>query len=248
MHVHSQAEPKENLDEISTDWDLIHDSGQFVRRYKAAIEQYLYALVKNRHDAEDILHDFLLRVLKHGFVHVQREGGRFRDYLKIAVRNAALNHLQRKVKPQRGAMKPLPIRAADLSQPTTDQQWATHWRHALLERVWKALQHHESRASGNLACTVLRLVLDHPEDDSEALAARVSQSLGCPFRADAFRKQLSRARRLFARFLVIEVTRTLDYATPERIEEELSELGLMQYVRRFLPPDWRLRGWPGKKR
>jgi hypothetical protein len=95
---------------------------------------------------------------------------------------------------------------------------------------------------------VLRLVLDHPEDDSEALAARVSESLGHPFRADAFRKQLSRARRLFARFLVIEVTRTLDYPTPERIEEELSELGLMRYVRRFLPPDWTLRGWPGKKR
>jgi hypothetical protein len=94
---------------------------------------------------------------------------------------------------------------------------------------------------------VLRLVLDHPEDDSEALAARISDSLGHPVRADAFRKQLSRARRVFARLLVIEVTRTLDYATPEKVEEELTELGLMRYVRRFLPPDWRLRGWPGKK-
>ena len=43
MNVHSQAERKENLDEISTDWDLIYDSGQFVRRYKPAIEQYLRA-------------------------------------------------------------------------------------------------------------------------------------------------------------------------------------------------------------
>jgi hypothetical protein len=248
MKVHSPIEPKENLDEISTDWDLIHDSGRFVRRYQPAIEQYLRALVKNRHDAEDILHDFLLRVLKHGFVRVQREGGRFRDYLKIAVRNAALNHLQRKVKPKQGATKPLLVPPADLPQPGTDQEWTAYWRQALLERVWKALQHHESRTSGNLACTVLRLVLDHPEDDSETLAARVSASLGHPFRADAFRKQLSRARRLFARLLVIEVTRTLDSPTPEKVEEELSELGLLCYVRRFLPPDWRLRGWPGKER
>ena len=248
MNVHSPIEPKENLDEISTDWELIHDSGQFVRRYKPAIEQYLRALVKNRHDAEDILHDFLLRVLKHGFVRVHREGGRFRDYLKIAVRNAALNHLQRKVKPTQGAMKPLLVPAADLPQSATDQEWTAYWRQALLERAWKALQRHESRTSGNLAYTVLRLVLDHPEDDSEALAARVSESLGHPFRADAFRKQLSRARRLFARLLVIEVTRTLDCPTPEKVEEELSELGLMRYVRRFLPADWRLRASPGKKR
>jgi DNA-directed RNA polymerase specialized sigma24 family protein len=245
MNVDSQAEPKENLDEISTDWDLVYDSGQFVRRYKPAIEQYLHALVKNRHDAEDILHDFLLRVLKHGFVRVQREGGRFRDYLKIAVRNAALNHLQRKVKKKRGAMRPVP---AELSHLAIDQEWTVYWRRTLLERVWKALQHHESQTARNLACTVLRLVLDHPEDDSEALAARVSESLGHPFRAAAFRKQLSRARRLFARLLVVEVTRTLDYPTPDKVEEELSELGLMQYVRRYLPPDWRLRGWPGKKR
>jgi hypothetical protein len=248
MNVHSQAERKENLDEISTDWDLIHDSGQFVRRYKPAMEQYLLALVKNSHDAEDILHDFLLRVLKHGFVRVHREGGRFRDYLKIAVRNAALNYLQRKPKPKKGAMKPLLVPAADLTQSATDQEWTAYWRQALLERVWKALQLHESRTSGNLACTVLRLVLDHPEDDSETLTARLSESLGHPFRADAFRKQLSRARRLFARLLVIEVMRTLDGSTPEKVEEELSELGLMRYVRRFLPPDWRLRGWPQKKR
>jgi DNA-directed RNA polymerase specialized sigma24 family protein len=248
MDVHSQPEPKGNLGEISTEWELVHDSGQFVRRYTLAIERYLNALIKNRHDAEDVLHDFLLRVLKHGFVRVRREGGRFRDYLKTAVRNAALNHLQRKVMPKQGAVKPLLVPAADLSQLAADQQWVVHWRKALLDRVWKALQRHESRASGNLAYTVLRLLADHPEDDSEGLAARVSESVGYPLRTDTFRKQLSRARRLFAQFLVIEVAQTLDHPTPEQVEEELSELGFMRYVRRFLAPDWPMRGWPGKNR
>jgi hypothetical protein len=32
---------------------------------------------------------------------------------------------------------------------------------------------------------------------------------------------------------------------PERIEEELIEVGLMEYVQDFLPPDWRSRTWAG---
>ena len=42
-----------------------------------------------------------------------------------------------------------------------------------------------------------------------------------------------------ARLLVDEVTPTLDGGTPDYVEEELCELGLMGYVRDFLPPDWR---------
>ena len=81
-----------------------------------------------------------------------------------------------------------------------------------------------------------------PQVAEAVLAARVSERTGQPLKADAFRKQLSRARRFFAGLLIDEVAQGLQERTPERVEEELVDLGLMPFVRDFLPPDWRSRG------
>ena len=88
---------------------------------------------------------------------------------------------------------------------------------------------------------VLRLRIEHPEDDSEQLAARLMEAAGRPFRADALRQQFADRLR-FAQLLVEEMACGLDDPTPERVEEDLCEVGLMEYVRDFLPPDWRSRG------
>jgi RNA polymerase sigma-70 factor (ECF subfamily) len=235
-------EPVLRLDQISTEWSLLHDSGRFVRRYTPAIRKYLNALIKNRHDAEDVLQDFLLRVLTHGLLRLSREGGRFRDYLKVAVRHAALNHLQRRAAPKPGATPLLHLPTADPPELAADQEWVVHWRESLLDRAWLDLKRHQLQTPGNLAYTVLRLAVRYPEKDSKALATRASALTGRPLRAEAFRKQLSRARRLFAQFIVSEVALTLDRGTPEQVEEELCELGLLGYVRDFLPPGWREQG------
>jgi RNA polymerase sigma factor (sigma-70 family) len=231
--------PAPGLDQISTRWRLITDPEQFVLRYAPAIHKYLEALLKNAHDAEEVAQDFLLRSLQKGFVPPAELRGRFRDYLKVAVRNTALNHLRRK-KPSRAA-GPLD-QAADAEPDAAEREWLAEWQRCVLDRAWQALDSHQGRSPGNLFYTVLRLSADHPQDDSATLAARATALAGRPLRADAFRKQLSRARRLFAELLVKEVALTLETATPGQVEEELSELGLLPYVRDFLPPDWRSRG------
>jgi hypothetical protein len=87
---------------------------------------------------------------------------------------------------------------------------------------------------------VLRIYVDHnAQEDSEAMAERAAIRLKKPLRADAFRKQLSRARRLFAKLLVQEVVQTIESPTPDRIEEELIEVGLLADVTAYLPDDWR---------
>jgi hypothetical protein len=40
---------------------------------------------------------------------------------------------------------------------------------------------------------------------------------------------------VFAQLLVEEVAKTLDQASPSDVEEELTDLGLMTYVRDYLP-------------
>src|SRR3954466_3601502 len=98
--------PPPGLKQISTHWPLITDPAQFVLRYAPAIRQYLVALLRNAHEADDVTQEFLLRGLLRGFVRTTHLRGRFRDYLKTAVRNAALSHLSRRA--DRGARGPDP--------------------------------------------------------------------------------------------------------------------------------------------
>jgi RNA polymerase sigma-70 factor (ECF subfamily) len=230
------------LDRISTHWSRLNDPAHFALRYAPAVRSYLRAILRRAEDVDEVTHDFLLRVVQRGFRHADPDRGRFRDYLKTCLRHAALNHLRRA--PRGGHhMEAL---AAVLAGPDTlrqaDELWLAEWRTCLLDRAWHALDCHERRTRDNYDHTALRLAADYPDDDSTMLATRAAARLGRPLRADAFRKQVSRARRRFAELLVREIAKTLRDATPEQIEEELADLGLMDHVRPFLPPDWRTCG------
>src|SRR5262249_54204687 len=99
----------------------------------------------------------------------------------------------------------------------------------------RALERHQRSAPGNLGYTVLRLTVDHPDANSRELAARAAERSGQPLSPEAFRKQLSRARRLFAELIAAEVRQTLDGATDQQVQDELADLGLLEYVRDYLP-------------
>jgi hypothetical protein len=230
----SQQQFPSLLEQISTHWTLISDPLQFVLRYAPAVRHYLAALIKDPHDTEDVTQNFLLRVLKQPFCPTQVHRGRFRDYLKAALRNAALTHFRR-ANQLRDEVADFDDLAAPAEESAADQAWITEWRNCLLKRSWEALEQHERRNPAGLAYTVLRLATDFPTEDSTALAARASERTGRPLRPDAFRKQLSRARRLFAELLIDAIRQTLIEPDPQEIREELADLGLMASVRDFLP-------------
>jgi hypothetical protein len=229
------AEDAPGLDEISTRWPLVRDPLRFVMRYAPAIRAYLERLLPDPHDAEDAAQDFLLKGILRGFVRAEPLRGRFRDYLKAAVRNAALTSLQRRTTAAPGDAG-LAGLADPRSEARADEGWMAEWRRCVLDRALQALEHHQQRAPGNLFYTAVRLTLDYPEEDSVALAARAAALTGRPVGAAAFRKQLSRARRLFAELIRDEVRQTLQQPTPERVEEELADLGLLASLRAFLSP------------
>jgi DNA-directed RNA polymerase specialized sigma24 family protein len=222
---------------ISTKWGMVFDKVQFVQRYAPAIQKYLRALLKNEDDAEEVAQDFFLWVSKNGFPRVKQDRGRFRNYLKVAVRNAALNYVQRR-RPSRA----WPCNLSEVPAPPdphsdSEHEWVRKWRLCLLNRTWRMLRRHEGRFPKNPCFTVLQLKVANPKEDSTLLSERASKVLGRSIGPEAFRKQVSRARRLFAKLLVTELAQTLDHPTPDQVTEELVDLRLLTYVRDFLPAD-----------
>jgi hypothetical protein len=225
--------PPPALDQISTSWRSLNDPTKFVMSYGAAIRKYLLALLRDEHEADEALQDLLLQVTAQGFPHARPDRGRFRDYLKAVVRNAARARLRQK---QRAAAGDEVLeQVADDRSSAEEQAWLAEWRQCVLNKAWRGLERHQHGAPGNLFYTVLRLTADHPGQDSRQLAARASQQSGQALSPAAFRKQLSRSRRRFAELIVDEVRQTLEAPTPEQVREELAELYLLEYLRDFLP-------------
>ncbi|NQV24794.1 MAG: hypothetical protein HQ518_10535 [Rhodopirellula sp.] len=227
--------PPTYLDEISTRWGEVGNPRQFVMRYATAIRCYLASLIRNPTDADDVCQDFLLNVLTHRFAQASPDRGRFRKYLKTAVRNAALMHYRHA---RRSSAPGQLSHEAELclieKHADSDTQWLDAWGACLLERTWSELHGHQRRTPGNMFHTALRLWVDHPDDNSNQLAARATQILNRPVQPDNFRKQLSRARRLFAERLVAEATQTLETPSLEEVRSELQDLGLLRWVGRYL--------------
>ena len=90
------------------------------------------------------------------FARANPERGRFRDLLKVAVRNMVRTYWSRK---QRRTGVPLdvdqlPLEPADESG---DEEWNAAWRRSLLQMTWAALEAYERSQPGSVVYTVLRL-------------------------------------------------------------------------------------------
>jgi RNA polymerase sigma-70 factor (ECF subfamily) len=240
----SNLEPKSHIDEISTRWAVVGDPTQFVMRYARAIQSYLNALIRDWPAAQDVCQDFLLNVLSRGFAQADPDRGRFRNYLKAVVRNAAFMYFRRQKFERR---EPLDAEQRAIVDPSSlggsegdaDRQWVEDWQKCVLDRAWDALLRRQRRSGDDLFYSVLRISADHPDAESDELAQRLSERLGRPISPGSYRMQRTRARRLFAELLVREVTDTLEDRHVESVEQELIDTGLMPFIRDSLPDDWR---------
>jgi RNA polymerase sigma-70 factor (ECF subfamily) len=239
------------LEDIKTRWSLMRLAHQsavsqagparetLVLAYARAIRSYVGAILQDSSDADELAQDVLLRILRGDFSGADPKRGRFRDLLKVAVRNQARTFLSKK---QRRAGVDMDVNLAASRDEEADAAWDETWRVTALENTWAALQNYERTHRGSVAHTVLKLRVDHPDDDSPQQAERLSKAIGKTVNAAAARQQLHRARLRFAQLLLEEIARSLDQPTPDRVQEELVTLGLMEYVREFLPDDWKTKG------
>ena len=226
----SGTAPPLNLAEISTRWTSLQDPQRFAVRYSPAILAYLEAILKDPHLARDVAQDFFIHFVERGLPRASRDRGRFRDYLKAAVRNAALTEFRKR---QRNQADPTVLASIpDEQEAAADADMRRAWAAVMLEKLWRALDHHQRQNAGNYAYSVLKVSLEHAAEDSDQQAARVSRIVGQPLNAAAFRKQRSRARALAAQILLDEVRSTV--AEPNEVEAELADLQLLGLLRDYL--------------
>lgn len=195
-----------------------------ILRYAKAIRGYVGSIVPNRQDAEKASQDVVGRLLKGDFAGASSTGGRFRDLLKTAV-NGMVSHLSQ-------------------GPATADRgdSWLAVWTKTVLDHAWAALRDFETAHPKKPAYTLLRLQADFPNDSLEQVALKFHQKTHLSAHPDEVRQMLHRARLKFAELLVDEVRIGLEEPTPARIEEELAALEFLDYVRDFLPADWKKTG------
>src|SRR5438067_355842 len=102
---------------------------------------------------------------------------------------------------------------------------------------------HQAQLDGTLAPDARRKLLqiyggavrryraDHPQVSSQEMAEGLSQALGKQLNAASVRQALHRARDRFADLLLDEIAHAVADPTPEALEEELVEIGLLEQCR-----------------
>jgi RNA polymerase sigma-70 factor (ECF subfamily) len=232
----------QRLSLIPTLWSLVrrahHGSAeevnaarqQLVGRYGGAVRRYLRKLLHDADAADEVFQEFALRLLHGDLRGADPRRGRFRNFVKGTLFHLVADYH----KQQRQWPGPLPAGGAAAivhrDEGESDRWFVESWCDELLARTWATLARVEAE-TGQPFYAVLRFRADHPELRSPQLAEQLAPRLGRRFTAAGVRQTLHRAREKFADLLLEEVTQSLESPTAEQLEEELVELGLLDYCR-----------------
>jgi RNA polymerase sigma-70 factor (ECF subfamily) len=212
-------------------------SRDLVLRYYGAVFRYLLGIVHDDEVAMELTQEFASRFLRGDFRKATPERGRFRDFLKVSLRNLAMDYFRKQKAARERGPQQLPeagLEPGDESQRRErDEAFVASFREEVLARTWEALADIE-RSSGKPYHAVLRFKIQHPDLSGADMATQLSKVLGRPISDAATRQALHRARAQFADLLLDEVSRTLGSPSHEELSQELGELRLLDYCKSAL--------------
>lgn len=238
------------LSAIQTCWALVFDAHagkgdaivsaqeRLLMRYYRSVVRYMNALVRDPDVADELTHEFVVRFLRGDLRQANPSRGRFRDLLKKALRNLAIDYWRRKqtekktragARPLKDSQKPAPFS----DEAEADELFLRDWRTEIMGQASRALARLDDRR-GQQYFAILHFKAAHPKKHSKELAPLFGASVGKPMTATAFRQSLRRAREKYADLLIAEVARSLHTADADAIEAELIELALLSFCRRSM--------------
>lgn len=242
----SQSELQQRLSQIQTLWTIVGQAGsggsttvvnsaqeQLLLRYGKVVYRYLLGALRDPDAADELSQEFALKFVRGDLGGADRGRGRFRDYLKGVLYHLIGDYHRRRRK------QPLPLldahqpAAAAENSAASDEEFLTSWRNELLNSAWNSLLVLEQE-QGKPFHTVLQFRATHAEMRSEQMATQLSEQMGTAVNAAWVRQTLHRARERFAEALVDEVVQSLSNPTAGELEQELIDVGLMEYCRPLL--------------
>ncbi|MEZ6132801.1 MAG: sigma factor [Planctomycetaceae bacterium] len=232
--------PAKRLSEIDTSWtelglargsraeapDAVEARKSLLHRYAGPVYQYLLGCVRDENVADDLAQDFAVRFLAGRFESADRDRGRFRDFLKRSLSNLATDHF-RKQAVEKKSLEKLAVQPQVVTEdhPAFDDLW----RDEILKRTWDALRLSQDQLNSSMY-VVLRHRAEFPDQSTAEMATAFAGLLTRDEITEPWvRQTLHRARRKFGKLLREEVARTVGSCEIAVIDEELAELGLLQY-------------------
>jgi RNA polymerase sigma-70 factor (ECF subfamily) len=236
------VEKDPRLSELSTQWTMLFQAHHgtpeqitealriLMLRYEGAVHRYFLKAVGDPEIVRELDQEFALRFLKGKFLKYDPKLGRFRDYVKRAVRNLMIDFHRQKGKTRRlDTNFDQPI-VTGSSMEELDEHIVTAWRDELLDRAWNALEDLEKR-TGQPHHTILKYRVRNPDLNSDEMARGLAPVLGQALSSGAMRNRLQHAREKWVGLLVDEVKASLRTPSREEVEEELAELRLLRYCK-----------------
>lgn len=219
------------------EWSRVADAQRMlIERYSGAVYRYLLTALRNQDAADEVFQQFAMRVIQGGFRHARQDRGRFRDYLKGAIRRLIATYFRRKGRDPLNGMRDLDLgddaTPVDSGGENLEQSLNRSCREELLARAWEALRL-DSLREDNFYYDILQLRTRHPHLPSQELASELAASVGLnkPLSASAARKTLQRSRMRFSELLLTEVAAMCGSLELDEIEAELLNLELHAYCR-----------------
>lgn len=223
--------------DVSTIWSLVKKAHngvpaqeQAARKalldiYQAPIRRYLQAAVHDADAVDEVFQDFALRVIGGSFHRADASRGRFRDYVKVTLRNLVHNYYKR----NRAIGLAFDPEAHDRPacwDKDANEEFLNGWRTELLDRAWESLKAYRKNYY-----LLLRLRTDHPDISSLQVAAALNEQTRPekPLTEVGIRKMLERARQYFVKSLIAEVAQSLIDPTSEDIVQEFIALDLFTF-------------------
>src|SRR5947209_5228786 len=136
-----QEDRNPQLTQISTQWTLVFQAHrgtpeqvaaaqvELMARYAGAVHRYLLAALRDPEAAEELDQEFAVRFLRGDFHRVDPARGRFRDFLKRALRNLMTDYRRRKSVRPRTLGDALPEPAdPEADEADFDRRFLESWR------------------------------------------------------------------------------------------------------------------------
>jgi RNA polymerase sigma factor (sigma-70 family) len=233
----------QHLSQIQTLWTLVQQAHaetpeavrpaqeKLLERYGGAVRRYLLGALRNEDAADEVFQEFACRLVHGDMRGADPERGRFRQFVKGVLFHLVADYHRKRQRQPHHLNPDQPEPAADEpSLADQDREFLTSWRDDLLARAWLGLEQYE-KESGKPFYTVLRFRVDHADLPSAQLAEQLGAKLGKTLTAGGVRQTLHRAREQFADLLLDEVVQSLSDPNADRLEQELIDLGLLEYCR-----------------